>query len=232
MWMMLGQGVAATPAVGVQLSAAKDLPDGGSLGPQDGASWGLGKGIGLSYSHSVVPKLVGMKASFTVDLAEGVDQVRWGDDQLDAERDARLAWLYFSLGPELTVPTLDEDVEPFFGAGLGLGVVHARHPFDGSGPDGQWPYLQEEGVEGLGPGVNIDMAQSTQLLPGASAWGGLRIWVREGMAIDLESGYTVCHVPPSGLKARPYSFQVTRSEFGLNVFRLGLGVTVGLPSRE
>ena len=167
-----------------------------------------------------------------VDFADGVDEITWDDAQIDSDHDARLRWFYLSIGPELTVPTLEDDVEPFFGAGLGLGIVHARHSFDAAGSDGDWPYLQEEGVEGLGPGANIDMAQSTQLLPGASAWGGLRVWVREGVAIDLQSGYTVCHVPPSGLKARPYDFQVTRSEFGLNVFRLGIGVSFGLPSPE
>ena len=185
----------------------------------------------FSYLHPVVPELVGLKGSLWVDLAQGVDEITW-DEQTDSDHEASLAWVYLSVGPEITVPTLDDDVEPFFGAGLGLGLVRIGHSFDSAGSDGDWPYLQYEGVEGLGPGVNVDMAKSRQLLPGASAWGGLRIWVTEGVAIDLESGYTVCHVPPSGLKARPYDFQVTRSEFGLNVFRLGLGVTVGLPSLE
>jgi hypothetical protein len=74
-----------------------------------------------------------------------------------------------------------------------------------------------------------DEATTTQLLPDASAWLGLRFSISDSMAFGLEAGYTVCHVPSASHKSSPYLYQVDRSEFGLNVFRLGAVLQMELP---
>ncbi len=228
--LLLQVGVAGE-LVGLQVSLAKDLPDGDTFGPDEQAILGVGSDLALHHYQVLFTDSVVLRSSLSRKTAKGVAQVIWEDDDgtahTIADHGADLSWTRASTGLEIALPAAGRGV-PFLGSSLGLGVVRIRQPVGSEAVKEPWPFLVEEDRNGDGLPEAVE-ARTTQLLPDASAWLGLRFSISDSMAFGLEAGYTVCHVPSASHKSSPYLYQVDRSEFGLNVFRLGAVLQVELP---
>jgi hypothetical protein len=224
------QVVVAGELVGLQVSLAKDLPDGDTFGPDEQATFGVGADFALHHYRLLLADTVVLRSSLSRHTAKGVARVVWEDDDGTGhtvpDHDADLSWTRASTGLEIALPAAGRST-PYLGSSLGLGVVRVRQPLDPV-EDSPWPHLVEKDWIGDGR-PNAVTATTTQLLPDASAWLGLRFSISDSMAFGLESGYTVCHVPLASPKSSPYLYQVDRSEFGLNVFRLGAVLQAELP---
>ncbi len=230
--LMLLRVVVAGELVGIQVTVAKDLPDGDTFGPDEQASLGVGPDFSLHHFQPLIADWVALRSSLSRKTAEGVARVVWEDDDgtayTIADHGADLSWTRAGTGLEIALPGAGRG-EPYLGTSLGLGVVRMRQAVGSESEDlPAWPYLYESGWE-LDEDPEALAATTTQLLPDASVWLGLRFSISDSMAFGLESGYTVCHVPSASPKSSPYLFQVERSEFGLNVFRLGAVLQVELP---
>ena len=225
------QVVMAGELVGLQVSVAKDLPDGDTFGPDEQAIFGVGAGFSLHHYRPLIPDTVVLRSSLSRKTAEGGARVIWEDDDgtahTIADHGADLSWMRASTGLEIALPAAERGV-PYLGTSLGLGVVRVRQVVDPVEADAPWPFLVEENWNGEDL-PDLLSAKTTQLLPDASAWVGLRFSISDSIAFGLEAGYTVCHVPSASHKSSPYLYQVDRSEFGLNVFRLGAVLQVELP---
>jgi hypothetical protein len=226
------QVVMAGELVGLQVSVAKDLPDGDRFGPDEQAVFGVGAHFALHHYLPLIADTVVLRSSLSRKTAEGVARVVWEDDDgtayTVADHGANLSWTRASTGLEIALPAAGR-ARPTLGTSLGLGVVRVGQPVGSEEDDlPPWPFLVEEDWNGAGWPYAVE-ARTTQFLPDASAWLGLRFSISDSMAFGLEAGYTVCQVPSARHKSSPYLYQVDRSEFGLNVFRLGAVLQVELP---
>ena len=217
--------------LGVRTSLSKDLPDGDGISADPTASFGLGPDLGLFVRFPLVTDRVDLEGSLATHWSNGWARVGWSDDSGTEEEDqlaARLSVWPLTLGPVLRLPGPGgERVVPVLGTFVGIAQVGTRHFSNESGPVEGWPLRQNGEADGESGSVF-----SRQWLPVAGARLGLRVEATPSVAITLESGYTVCTVPGSKLQDPPYYYQVTRSDFGLNIFSLGVGVTWSIPSPE
>ena len=216
--------------LGVRGAMSEDLPDGDGISADPTASFDVGPEFGLFVRYPLVDR-VDLEGSLGTHWSQGWDRVSL-DDELGVEQEEQLAaglslWSLV-VGPVLRMPgPAGERVAPVLGTFVGVAQVGTRHYSGETGPVEGWPVLRSG--EGNGEPSTV---YSRQWLPVAGARLGLRLQATSSMAISLEAGYTVCNVPGSKLQDPPYYYQVTRSGFGLNIFSLGFGVSLGIPSPE
>ncbi len=201
-------------AAGVQLAVAKDLPD--RVERTEGTEFRIGPGLVIPGRLVLMDGLLRLRAGLEIYRAEGSDRLSWEEEETSfykQDQPARLGSTRLLIGPEVRVPTgPGSPVHPYLGVGLGPGRVRVSHTL--GGVDAELLSAADEPV-----------ARSRQWVLAASAHGGLAVDLGP-VAAELEAGYTVSFVPEAPLSNTISALQVRREAYGLDVFRLGLGLSV------
>ncbi|MCB9760937.1 MAG: hypothetical protein H6739_13950 [Alphaproteobacteria bacterium] len=210
---------AAAVELGAQLAMTRDLPDPGAADPP--AAWGFGPTLLIPARFPLGQSRVAVRAELAMHGAPGQVRTSWteGDTLAEGVRaDGQVLGAWALGGAEVSVPLAPgAPVRPYFGAGVGGGAVGVRLD-DAPITDGALTLPVTDGAAG-----------TRQVRWMASAYGGLSLGF-EKMAFDMEVGYSLCHVPEAALRNTLPEAGAVRSTFGLNLFRIGAGVSVPLPS--
>ena len=179
-------------------------------------AFGPGASLVVPFRWSVKPG-ASVRVHLELGAATGHDRVVWvqevdgesvgvfSDDQEAGYAAARLL-----VGPEVALFPR-KGVSPYVGVGVGPALVTNWHRFDGASA-----------------ALQTDSASTLQATGAAGADVGLRLGRPDGVAVDIEVGYTVSFLPAASLQQAPPELEASRSPYALDVVRGGLGVTIPL----
>ena len=208
-------------SVGLQVAVAKDLPD--RVERSESAEFLIGPAFVIPARMSLLDGLLHLRAGLEIHTAAGTDRLTWVDGQTTFYKDEQAARLWSGhllLGPEVRAPTGEgSPVSPYLAVGLGPGRVRVTHPLEMETAE-----LLAESVDDSSPAEDF-LARSRQWVPSVGAQGGIRVDFG-GVAGELEAGYTVSFVSEAPLSNTDEAYKVHREAYGLDVFRLGLGVSL------
>ncbi len=207
------------------VAASRDLADG--MAETESAAFGVGPYLGLAAGLGPEGSRAKLQVGLELQYGTGWDRIEWVEDgtrYYDVDHLA-VAWSARVLvGPSLMIPVPEDlPLQPTVHLGVGGGRVWTHHAFDGpTGP------LMDPEANNLDSPTNMDpyTAQWVAAVGGAlGARVGLPV-----MNVDLvmEVGYTVSYVPTASTRRTLAEYQVVRADYGLNVARVGVGITLPL----
>jgi len=83
-------------------------------------------------------------------------------------------------------------------------------------------------INDLDASMNLD-PYTAQWVTAVGGYLGCRLQPEgRDVALTVEAGYTVSYVPTAAVRRTLPEYQVVRADYGLNVFRLGVGLTLPL----
>lgn len=209
-------------SLGVGVALAIDLPDPASKGS---ARFVPGPSLWVPFRWTVVP-LARARLDLRADLAPGgTDTVRW-TEEVDGEpvevhstgHFAMFVAVGLSAGVDFLIPVKGK-VAPYLGADLGVAWVGTFHSFEGA----TRPLLDPDQNDLDDPG-NLD-PYTTQWAPLTDLHGGVDVPLSEGVALWVETGYSVAFLNARDLRKTPPELDATRDPYGWNAFRIGTGVS-------
>lgn len=217
-------GMAAEPgdlSLGVGVALSVDLPDPVSKGD---ARFAPGPSLLIPFRWTLVP-LARARLGLRADLGTGTDTVRW-TEEVDGEpvelqssgHFAMFVGVTLTAGVDFLLPTPGK-VAPYLGADLGLAWVGTYHSFDGA-----TQVLLDPAQNDLDDPGNVDPF-TTQWTALTDLHGGVDVPLSEGVALWVETGYSVAFLNSRDLRKTPPELDATRDAFGWNAFRIGAGVS-------
>ena len=214
-----------TLGVGVGAAVVADLPDAVS---GSHTRFGPGPGLVVPLRYRVAP-MARLRLTPRVDFAAGTDRVRWVQE-IDGQPTTFYAdghWagrfgVSLTGGADLFLPVDTGPVAPYLGAELGGAWVTTWHSFDGPSR-----VLLDPEQNDLDNPRNVD-PYTTQATFLTAVHAGAELAVSEGLALWLETGYSVAFLNARPLEKTPPELQATRDPYGWNAFRVGAGVVFRL----
>ncbi len=212
---MIGAGLLtvalAGARLGVALEGGADLPS-----AHDGTAAGLGPGLAIPMRIGV-GRGAELRATFAGYSLTGHDRVEWTEENVlwysDSHK-ASFAVGELTVGPEIGLLPSGR-VNPYVGVALGIRAVAGWHSFSG-------------GTASLREGGDTSARDTLQLVPAAGALFGVRVGPSDGVAVELEAGYTVSFLPDVPLGKVPTALGASRTAFALDRARMGFGVSFPL----
>jgi len=208
-------------SLGVGAALAIDLPDPASKGD---AKFAPGPSLQVPFRWTVVP-LARARLDLRVDLATGTDTVRWTEtvdgEPVEVQSTGHFAMFVavgLSAGVDFLIPVKGK-VAPYLGADLGVAWVGTFHSFDGA-----TQVLLDPEQNDLDDPNNID-PYTTQWAPLTDLHGGVDVPLSAGVALWVETGYSVAFLNARDLRKTPPELDATRDPYGWNAFRIGTGVS-------
>ncbi len=201
--LSLGFGAAAS----IDLPAVEGLPE---------TAFGPGASVVVPFRWSIKPG-ASLRVHLEVGAAAGHDRVVWVQE-VDGEtvgvfsedHEAGYAAARLLVGPEVALFPR-KGVSPYLGVGAGPALVTNWHRFDAASA-----------------ALQTSTASTLQATGAAGADVGLRLGRPDGVAVEIEVGYTVSFLPAASLQQAPPDLEASRSPYALDVVRGGLGVSIPL----
>lgn len=224
LWLLAASAFGADLTAGVVVGVSSDLPD---IVSAEYARFGPGLMLQVPLFVEIAPA-ARLRAALRADLAPGSDRVVWTqtiDGEAvrfyDDDHWAMLGSMALTVGGDFTGPA-DWPVRPYFGVDGGAARVTTWHSLGGN-----TQILLDPAQNDLSDPRNIDpyTAQFTWL---ADVHAGASRDVSDRVALWLEAGYSLAFLDARPLRKTPPELDATRSAYGWNAIRVGLGVGFAL----
>ncbi len=221
--MLLPASALAGSSVGVGIAVSVDLPDSASLS-EDGKRYtrfSPGPSLQVPVRIELAPA-ARLRLAARFDFSSGSDRITWSEGGVrffdDEGHSAYLAAGALTAGAELAVPG-DLPVTPYFGASAGVAWVGTFHSFH-EDPIVDILDLEDDDLSDSGS-IDPYTAQPCFI---ADVDLGFERELNEGLALWVEAGYSVAFVDTRPLAKTIPQYEATRSAFGWNAVRVGLGM--------
>ena len=210
--------------VGLMLEPGIDLPDPASA---DHTRFGLIPAVSVPVEINLTDT-VALRINPRLSFASGKDRLNW-EVPIDGEsvqfysvdQRAFLAASSLIVGPIVSVP-LEESLALYFGAGVGLSWVGTYHSLTA----GSQVLFDLDANDVANPG-NIDPFTS-QIAVGTDLCTGVALALDENLSFKFELGYAAAYVGERELIKSPSGIGATRSAYGWNPIRAGVGLQFSL----
>lgn len=210
--------------IGLMLEPGVDLPDPAAA---EHTAFGLIPALSVPFEISLTDR-VDLRLNPRLSFASGRDRLNW-EVPIDGERvqfysvDQRafMAASSFTVGPVVKVP-LEESLHLYFGAAVGLSWVGTYHSLK----ETSQVLFDLDDNDLANPG-NIDPFTS-QLTVGTDLCSGVVLALDEQLSLKFELGYAAAYVGEKELIKSPSDLNATRSAYGWNPIRAGVGLQFSL----